>query len=457
MTASSRTAVLLVVLAALAVALTMPRSAAPAAREPTTGGAPVTRTDLGCPAPGRAGAVRLGLVRGPAGSGAVRGGTVEWGPVTGPLVPQVLARGPVTALTVDQARGGPRVRADGPAAAGLVGFRTDRGPGPSLAVTSCGSPRSEWWFTGAGAGLDHSSTLLLANLDPGPAVVDLRVLGPDGELRGAGTRGVVVAPHSQRRVDLSGVAPQVDDLALGVHASRGRVVAAVDDSLRSSPTAPEGLEWLAATDRPARRLQLAGIPRVARGRTLLVANPSTLEAAVEVGVSGASGTFTPTGLDPVTVAPGAIEAVDVSRVVPSGEPAGIRLRSRVPVVAALRSGTANDHAYAVPAQPVVGAAAASLVAGARSTVQLAAGSRAVRAAVAAYDARGRRVDQATVRVGAGATRGWTPRGGAYVVVTPRGGGQVRGAVVYVGGGLAAVPLTSLPLREPRPVVRPGLR
>ena len=214
-------------------------------------------------------------------------------------------------------------------------------------MTTCASPRSEWWFTGAGAGLDHSSTLLLANLDPGPAVVDLRVLGPDGELRGAGTRGIVVAPHSRKRVDLTGVAPQVDDLALDVHASRGRVVAAVDDSLRSSPTASEGLEWLAATDRPARRLHLAGVPGTAGGRTLLVANPSTLEAAVDVGVSGPSGTFAPAGLGPVTVAPGTIESVDVSRAVPAGEASGIRLRSRVPVVAALRS-TAGRRGTTTP-------------------------------------------------------------------------------------------------------------
>ena len=139
MTASSRVAVVLVVLAALAVALTLPRAAAPAVRETATSGAPVARTDLGCPAPTRAGAVRVGLVRGPAGSGAVRGGTVLRGPVAGPLRPEVLARGPVTALTADQTRGGTRLRADDPAAAGLWGFRTDRGPGPSLAVTTCGS------------------------------------------------------------------------------------------------------------------------------------------------------------------------------------------------------------------------------------------------------------------------------------------------------------------------------
>ena len=41
MTASSRTAVVLVVLAALAVALTLPHAAAPAARETAASGAPV--------------------------------------------------------------------------------------------------------------------------------------------------------------------------------------------------------------------------------------------------------------------------------------------------------------------------------------------------------------------------------------------------------------------------------
>ena len=47
-------------------------------------------------------------------------------------------------------------------------------------------------------------------------------------------------------------------------------------------------------------------------------------------VAGASGTFTPTGLDPITVAPGTIKSVDVSGVLPAGEPSALRLRSRVP-------------------------------------------------------------------------------------------------------------------------------
>jgi hypothetical protein len=34
---------------------------------------------------------------------------------------------------------------------------------------------------------------------------------------------------------------------------------------------------------------------------------------------------------------------------------------------------------------------------------------------------------------------------------------VQGAVSYRGGGLAAVPLVDLPLRELRPGVEPGLR
>jgi hypothetical protein len=182
---------------------------------------------------------------------------------------------------------------------------------------------------------------------------------------------------------------------------------------------------------------------------------------VEVRVAGRSGTFAPTGLEPVTVAPGAVETVDLGDALPRREAVGLRLRSRVPVVASARTLVSGDGAYAVPVTPLVGPAAAVLAKGVDRSVQLTAGPVAARVSVTAYTAEGEAVDRTDLTIDPTATRAWSPRKRAdYLVVSPSTApesGGVSGAVVYQGDGLAATPLTALPLRVDRPVVRPGTR
>jgi hypothetical protein len=422
-------------------------------------GAVVDRTLLGCPdvpsSSGTRAVLRAGLAPAPAGLDLPADGSVQQGEPGSSGTAVEVTRG---ALAVLPGTGGRTVDATGGAAAGLFAARTDVTVGRSLAVTSCAAPRSQWWFTGAGAGLDHASTLVLANLDPGPASVDLQVLGPDGEVATAGTTGIPLAARSVRRVPLADIAPQTDELALRVSTSRGRVVADVTDAYRPGRTGPQGAEWLAGTDLPTRTVRLAGVPARRDSSTLLVANPSDLEAVVDVRVSGRAGSFAPAGLEPVSVAPGSVTAVDLGDLLPPGEAVGLRLTSRVPVVAALRSTVGGDHSYATVVRPLAGPAAAPVPGGTRATVQLTAGAVAARVAVEAYDDRGGRVDRATVAIPAGATGTWTPRDGArYLVVTPPAGpGRVSGAVTYTGSGAAAMPLTALPFRVQRPAVRPGV-
>ena len=432
----------------------------------TTTGTLVDHTTFACPdlpaARGTTSSVGLGLAPAPADVQPPGGGSVTQGPVTSAADsdgrPVDVRRGSVVGLRAD---GGPAVDATGGAAAGLFGFRTDAESGRTLAVDSCPAPRSQWWFTGAGAGLDHSSTLVLANLDPGPAVLDLHVLGPDGPVDTVATDGITLAPHSVKRVALSEIAPQTDELAVHVSTSRGRVAASVDDRYSPRPSAAQGQEWLSGTDLPSRTLRLAGLPATTARTTLLVANPSDSEAVVDVRLAGKAGTFAPAGLDAVTVAPGAVESVDLSKVLPKKEPLAVRLRSQVPVVASVRSLAGDDHSYATPVAPLVGPAAAPVVKGADPTVQLTAGAVAAKATVTAYDAKGAKVDSTALTVDATATAAWSPKkGAAYVVVEPApredGGGALHGAVTYAGGGAASVPLTALPLRVERPRVQPGL-
>lgn len=460
---SALAAVAVVAVAAVAVLaprtsdVAAPRAAVLAKAPARTGssGELVTRTILRCPnydaGPGVLTAVRVGLARTNErlGSGSVGRGAVDADLRTGDV-----SRGNLVGLSSD---GGPTVVGTGASAAGIFAFRSDRRTSGVLAVAPCVSPRAQWWFTGAGAGLDHSSTLLLTNVDPGPAVVDLRVLGPAGDVRTVGTTGITLPPKSEKRIDLVDIAPETDDLSLQVRASRGRVAASVVDSLRSSGSALPGQEWLSAIDRPSRTVRLGGLPAGAGTARLLIANPGEFEAVVDVRVAGRSGTFTPAGLDPVTVPPGGLEQVDLGGSLPAGEPVSLVLRSRVPVVASVRYGNGADHAYGNPVVPLTGPAAAPVVAGADASVQLTAGATAATVDIAAFDNGGRAVGRTTLSIPAAATRTASlPASAGYATVSPRRG-VVSGAVAYSGAGVADVPLTDLPIRVERPSVRAVVR
>ncbi|MGZ4490212.1 MAG: DUF5719 family protein [Nocardioidaceae bacterium] len=444
------TGLVLVLLAAAAVFLTRP--AAPAAPpHAVSSGALVRHARLACPQQGAArGATSQYLTGSVPAAGVGSGGRVRAGAVGSPGSPVQLNRGSMVQLP--KSVSGPQISADGDIAAGLFGYRVDSGT--TQAVAPCAAPRASWWFTGPAATLDHSSTLVMTNVDPGPAVVDLKVLGPHGPVSTVGTRGITIAPGSRKTVPLAGVAPQTGDAAVEVHASRGRVVAAMSDSFAPRAGANPGAEWLPDQTLPSRVVRLAGLPAKADQRTLLVSNPSSLEAIVGVQVQGANGGFTPAGLDAIQVAPGTVQSVDVTKAV-GNEATAVRLHSQVPVTASVRSTTAADSTYAAPVLPLAGPAAAPLVQGAAGTVQVTAGELPAQVRFASYTAGGHRLDGGTKTIRPKTTVTWTPaKRAAYVVVTPVKG-AVYGALSLSGAGVSEVPLTTLPIRFQEPPVLPA--
>lgn len=454
------TAAVLVLVAALAVALT--RGEQPADVTGGSEGALVDRTQLSCPSTSLADMSGAGVqARSVAGAvpaddgGEPLGGSgrVDSAVVGGDPADLGLERGRLTPLDSD---GDSRfVDAEGELAAGLFGFRTDES-GTAAAVGSCTAPRSSWWFTGLGADLDHGSQLVLANLDPGPAVVDLRVLGPDGEIDTIGTRGVTVAPGETTTFSLADVAPQTAELVVNVQASRGRVAVAASDRFARGPAAPVGFAWVGDAERPSRTVRLAGVPATATTKTLVVGNPSDSEALVEVEVAGAGGAFVPTELEEVSVSPGTVETVELAEVLPSREAVAVRVRSQVPVTATLRAASRSDVTYADVATPLPGQATAPVPARGRTTLQLTAGATDAVARVEGFDEDGRSTGDARLELAPTATDTWRPaRGTAYVVVAPVQG-AVYGAAVYDGPtGLASLPLRSVPIRVRLPQVAPG--
>lgn len=369
-------------------------------------------------------------------------------------------RGALTTLDAPTAPAAASVlRAEGPVAAGTATWQVDRGStDPTLAVQECSSPAAEWWFTGAGAGLDHQSTLVMTNTDPGRAVVDVTLRGPAGELLDAeSVRGLTVQPGETVTVDMLEVAPQNEELNVAVSASRGRVVAAVADRYAEGAGEPVGTEWLpAAGSAPAREVVLSGVPALAQSRTLVVANPSgTRQALVDVLVAGPDGAFAPTEGDQVSVPPGSVATTELA-VGLGSDATAVLLRSNVPVTGAVRATLGSDGTYAGAVSPLAGPAAAPLD-GPGASVQLTAGDAAATARVTGLTEDGEEVGSKDLKAPPRATVAWRPPGAAdYVVVEP-GRGQVSGAVVLSGaGGVSTVPLRDLPVTLLRPGVVPAL-
>jgi hypothetical protein len=459
------TPVALLLVAALALALT--RGSEPEDVSGGTDGALVDRAQLACPTsdlPDLAGAgvratASAGLLATDA-EGRDLGAAGDLGSGLPGDEPSPLDIGRGELAPLDDAADGPYLDAGGELAAGLFGFRTDRRAGATAAsaVGACVAPRASWWFTGVGADLDHASELVLTNLDPGPAVVDVDVYGPDGEVDTIGTRGITVAPGETTTIRLSDVAPQSPELMVNVEASRGRVAVAASDRYAVRPSAPVGFAWVGDATAPSRRVRLAGVPVGATSSTLVVGNPGDSEALVSVEVAGRSGSFTPTDLEDLSVAPGAVETLDLTEVLPDKEAVALRVRSQEPVLASLRAATRNDVTYADVATPLTGPAVAPVLTGARTTLQLTAGAEPGQVAVEGFDQDGASTGSDEVALDATATATWRPaRGTAYVVVTPTEG-AVFGAVVHdQGAGLSTSTLEAVPIRVRLPEVVPAPR
>jgi hypothetical protein len=450
-------AVLLPLVAAVALG-TMPTSTVPRRADVVAATVPVASTVVACP-PGRLGASTDATT----GYGAAPGsgdGSDDAAPVSLSLTGD--AAGTTRAVRLD--RGvlgrlgdavvegpGATVSGEDRSAPGVFAFRWDQDERQhSAAAAGCGAPSGDWWFAGAGAGVRHSSVLLLRNVDEGPAVVDVRVHGATGNVDQAGSRGIVVAPATSLRVPLVDLAPGSEEITVEVVAARGRVVASVADTLRGGPT--PGVEWLQPGTSPAPDVDLVGIPAGGDRKLLLVTNPGESQAVVGVQVLNTHGAFVPLGAEELSVPPDGVTRVDLTHALRDGA-STVRLHADVPVTGVVRTTRGADQSDSVVAAALQGPAILP-VNGAGTVVQLSSGEDAAEAVLGAWSADGRRLGRRRILVPSSRLATWAvPAGAAYVVVEPTSG-DLRVAGSHSGPGIATSAATPLLLTVTRPVVGP---
>lgn len=337
--------------------------------------------------------------------------------------------------------------------------------GGGLAVGECPRSAPTSWFVGAGATTDHTGTLVLSNPGRIEAVADVTMYGENGPVELVGGTDIVVDAGDSVRIPLERLAAGEDNVAMSVRTTRGTVAASVLDATGElSPY--DGSEYLPVAARPSTESLIAGVPADADSRELLVANPGDRTADVSINIVGKDGSFTPTGLESISVAAGAVETVAIPGNAGKAA-ASVRLSSEVPVVGAVRATTSADTAYATSTEPISGPVAIPIGLDGTSVDLAATPARPEtdeQLVVRAYDESGSAIGkEATVDLDAGTTVSIDPLDEtsapsgrtAYVTVEPRGVGARVAATFSDGDDWSTVPLGDLPDTVEHPAVAPG--
>ena len=130
-----------------------------------------------------------------------------------------------------------------PVGAGLLTFTASDGDLQGLATARCQPASSDFWLLGASTTVGVTSVLELDNPSETPATVDLELVGSDGAIDAAGTRGLLVPPGASRQIVLGGLATDQERLAVRVTSVGGRVSGVIQQSVLRGIT-PGGVDIL---------------------------------------------------------------------------------------------------------------------------------------------------------------------------------------------------------------------
>ena len=214
------------------------------------------------------------------------------------------------------ARGGVVIQAAGALAQGLEVEQTAGG----LPTAACGSPGTDFWFTGPGQRTAGRIQLYLMNPSSQAADADADIFTDAGPLQETTDTGITVPPHGMIVQTLAGTLRNSRAITLHVRTSVGQVVAAVQESTGAGQGA-----WLPAAQPPATRLVIPGLPAIAGTRQLYVAVPGMKDANVQVTAVTSRGSYQPTGASGIDL-PGRFRGRDLAALGgrdPGGAPADL--------------------------------------------------------------------------------------------------------------------------------------
>jgi Family of unknown function (DUF5719) len=349
---------------------------------------------------------------------------------------------PASSLPVPTAtaQGGVVVQASGSMARGLEVEQITAG---GIPAARCETPGTDFWFVGPGQHGLARIQLYLVNAGSQTADANVEAFTDAGPLQSSPDTGITVAPHSMVVQSLAAELRGSRAVVLHVRTSIGQVVAAVEESTRTSG----GAAWLPVAQEPAHTVVLPGLPATAGTRQLFVAVPGTQDAHLRLTAVTSRGSYPPTGSTGLDIPGGSAAAITLPSL--SGIPAALKLSANVPITASVML------AGGAPGAPGVFTAASlpleeqGVVAydkaggGTASQLVLSAPGRAVTARITEIGLTGPAGAPQTVQIGAGHSLlaqlgqgGGAIRKSAFsVMITPlAGSGQLYAGRVIIGSG-----------------------
>jgi Family of unknown function (DUF5719) len=201
------------------------------------------------------------------------------------------------------------------------------GSAATVTGVQCSEPGTDFWFLGPGPAKPTSIDLHLVNPDSQPAAADVEIFTDTGPLQGNADTGIEVPAGGSVVQPVSKLAPGSAVVAMHVRTSVGRVVAAVQTAA----------VWWRAASAPANQVVVPGLPAGGKGRKLYLIDPGGSDAQVHVQAITPAGTYEPAGAGGIDVPAGSVVALDLPSL--NGIPAALRLRSTIPVTAAVATDT----------------------------------------------------------------------------------------------------------------------
>jgi hypothetical protein len=333
-----------------------------------------------------------------------------------------------------------------PLLAGATSLAVDTSELRGLAAANCASPGFDEWLVGGATSLGQTTLVVLSNPGDVAATVKIDSYFEQGLAAGAGGNGVLVQPHTQRVVPLSGLVPNASATIVHVTSTGGTVSAELQQAAISGVT-PQGADWAGPAAAPAKRLVVPGVvvAGAASGAAdsddagvpaLRVMPVGDKDAKLSIGARPESGSAGGQAVS-VTVSHGMVSEVPLDKL--GKGTFTVTVDSSAPVVAAVRSSATDakagtDFAWYAAADRLTGAAAIPIAPGPNGYLHLVNTSDS--AVTLKLDGPGG--GQVSVPAGASASRPISSRGvlttgdahGLYVGVGYSGAGQLASYVAY---------------------------
>jgi hypothetical protein len=351
------------------------------------------------------------------------------------VVTQSSVGGSTTAKAVSGAQAPALVAAaTGATAPGFTVQQTTTGGGGILSGATCTAPGTDFWFAGADSDKGSNDYIELTNTEGTASDADIHIFNLSGEVENAQASNLDIPAHGTLSLQLSSLlSPFNTDTSLAVHVvvHTGRIAASLH-----ADSGSKGADWIPATTLGTTQI-IPGLPGDIGDATLVVADPGTTDADLNIQLASQSGWIVPAGHESIEVKAGTVTSVDLGPIT-RGQPATMRLspvpdtgQAAAPVVAGVQvvrgSGSSTDTGYLTGTGSIGQRATAAGLSASDSTLLLTATGPAATVKVSSVGGSGTTPTVQQVNIPAGATVSMTPK-------APPGGGTFAVTIEPVSGG-----------------------